>query len=743
MTRFILACALAVSFGISDFARSQPLFINEFMADNDTTIPDPQGDYDDWLEIWNGGSEPVSLSGMHLTDDFAEPDKWLFPDTVLEAGAFILIWADDNQGDPGLHTNFKLSANGEQIGLFGDIAGGLTLIDSVTFGPQAQDVSFGRNPDGGSTWQTFLPATPGYSNLTLVLPEIEDLIISIEGSTAHLSWNPVPASDYYKIYRSNQPHSEPSPENFLANVMEPEYFDAGILGFTECFYYRVVTYALEPGFAGDVEMILPRRIRSGQPLPIITIIPGRNPRLAIWETFHLNSSNASFSPSEISLKRGRGSVTTLVSGSGEVMIELRDDADSLRAIANILIEESPAERELSGVLSGAGLIWDSTAVIHLVEDATVPVGAVLNIGSGTRIEIDEYVRLIVEGEILCQGTEEAPVLFTSYSAGLPWGEITHDYSVGTYSYTFLTDGGGDESQSFFHSGSQPIFAGAGCNLSLENVYIIDNPGKAMGISDGVVNLTSCLISRCDTGGELHYTLATIENTYFLDLPNDNGIPVDDDNDAIYLYDPWVGGTDDSHINNCVMVTGKDDGIDHCGANLIIDGCVIEDFDHEGVACSNDNNVEIFNTLIVGCEQGIEAGSGTPEVLVNHCTLIDNQIGLRLGDSYSCWESLGTLDATNSIVHNSSLFNVWNYDLSIPGPREGAITITYSIVNQPPYDDGEGCLTGTPIFTDDFLLSPVSIGIGAASDGLDIGLLPIGYDGFTLETIIPAPINERK
>jgi len=57
------------------------LFINEFMADNETTIVDPEepGEYADWIEIYNAGATPIDLGGMYLTDDINEPDKWMIP----------------------------------------------------------------------------------------------------------------------------------------------------------------------------------------------------------------------------------------------------------------------------------------------------------------------------------------------------------------------------------------------------------------------------------------------------------------------------------------------------------------------------------------------------------------------------------------------------------------------------------------------------------------------------------------
>jgi len=138
------------------------LLINEFMASNDTTIADPQGEFDDWIEIYNGGEDTVYLAGMYLTDDLSDPDKWEFPDIFITPGGFLLVWADGDAGDPGLHTNFKLSASGEQIGLY-DISGGVP-IDTLSFGVQTTEVSYGREADGGETWTFFTEPTPGSSN---------------------------------------------------------------------------------------------------------------------------------------------------------------------------------------------------------------------------------------------------------------------------------------------------------------------------------------------------------------------------------------------------------------------------------------------------------------------------------------------------------------------------------------------------------------------------------------------------
>ncbi len=143
--------------------------INEFQASNDTTVSDEAGQFDDWVELYNAGSTSVNLAGWHLTDDFSKPEKWTFPDTTIKPGGFLLVWCDNDPGDGPLHATFKLDADGEQIALV-DPEG--NVVDSLTFGPQQTDVSYGRMPDGGTTWQAFTRPTPGWGNTVSSVAEV-------------------------------------------------------------------------------------------------------------------------------------------------------------------------------------------------------------------------------------------------------------------------------------------------------------------------------------------------------------------------------------------------------------------------------------------------------------------------------------------------------------------------------------------------------------------------------------------
>ncbi len=144
------------------------LRINEFMASNSTTYPGPQGDYPDWIEIYNGGNQAINLAGYWISDDLNEPDKlYQIPSTspsltTVQAGGFIVFIANGDPTGGVLNVDFKLSASGEHIGLW--LPDKTTVVDTMSFDVQTTDVSMGLSPNGGSLWYFFNSPTPGASN---------------------------------------------------------------------------------------------------------------------------------------------------------------------------------------------------------------------------------------------------------------------------------------------------------------------------------------------------------------------------------------------------------------------------------------------------------------------------------------------------------------------------------------------------------------------------------------------------
>jgi len=158
-----------------------PLLINELMAANTDTPIGSSGDLADWIEIYNAADEPIDLGGMYLTDDLSEPTQWRFPldrsrQTTIDPHGYLLVWADGDVGLDELHANFRLSAQGEEVGLFD--TDGTTLLDSLSFDAQTADISFGRIPDAGHDLRFFGHPTPGEENSQAFLGEVEPVMFS-------------------------------------------------------------------------------------------------------------------------------------------------------------------------------------------------------------------------------------------------------------------------------------------------------------------------------------------------------------------------------------------------------------------------------------------------------------------------------------------------------------------------------------------------------------------------------------
>lgn len=163
----------SVSTGVIDSGKTQitvaDIRINEFMADNDNYIADEADEYEDWIELYNADGNLVDLEGYYITDDLSDPTKYRLGGEAskgtglsIDANGYLLIWADGDNLSSLNHVDLGLSKNGEQIGLFGP--DGYTIVDTMTFGEQETDVSYGRDDDSTWIWKKYYAATPGYKN---------------------------------------------------------------------------------------------------------------------------------------------------------------------------------------------------------------------------------------------------------------------------------------------------------------------------------------------------------------------------------------------------------------------------------------------------------------------------------------------------------------------------------------------------------------------------------------------------
>jgi hypothetical protein len=178
-----------------------PVVINEWMAANPGPggISDPaDGQFQDWLELYNPNATAIDLGGFTLTDDLTSPSKWSIPvGTSIAPRGFLLIWADNEtaQNLPGstLHAAFQLNAAGESIGLYNAVG---TAQHTLDFGPQSPGVSAGLFADGNTTAVYPMPTpTPGAPN-SLATGTPLQVEVSIATGLVTLSWKSIPGRTY-------------------------------------------------------------------------------------------------------------------------------------------------------------------------------------------------------------------------------------------------------------------------------------------------------------------------------------------------------------------------------------------------------------------------------------------------------------------------------------------------------------------------------------------------------------------
>ncbi len=142
-------------------AYGQNIVVNEFVSDNNSLV-DADGDFSDWIELYNTGNTAIDLENFSLSDDLNMLEKWRFPSVTIPAKGFLLVFASSkNRYGTELHTNFKISSNGEALFLSSPTLGMIDQTPNVALG---ENVSFGRLPDGSANLITLQDASPNASN---------------------------------------------------------------------------------------------------------------------------------------------------------------------------------------------------------------------------------------------------------------------------------------------------------------------------------------------------------------------------------------------------------------------------------------------------------------------------------------------------------------------------------------------------------------------------------------------------
>ena len=157
------------------------------MSNNVSTVSDNSGKFEDWIELYNTTSSPISTNGLFITDTIPNLHKWALPNHIISPNSYFIIWTDEDGNQGAEHANFKLSNFGEQLILSNSDS---SIIDSITYLPQVDDISFARNPNGTGPFKMMTPTFNKNNNTTAT----EDIPIS-----SYICY-PNPFSDQIKCY---------------------------------------------------------------------------------------------------------------------------------------------------------------------------------------------------------------------------------------------------------------------------------------------------------------------------------------------------------------------------------------------------------------------------------------------------------------------------------------------------------------------------------------------------------------
>ncbi len=425
----------------------------------------------------------------------------------------------------------------------------------------------------------------------------------------------------------------------------------------------------------QIELVYPRRIPPGFPLPMIGWIKqdgGETRR--VNGTLHWGVQN-----SEAIIRRGVGSqLLSLSPETGPLIGSAR--IAGLNRSWEIEVEASPTWEELSGVLE-ADREFGTNARVMITEDLTVSESATLTLGAGVILTVAPNASITVDGSVHFKGDTSNPILIAPASPNTLWGgfyfrspgasaQLEHVIVTGSGAHKtwFHANPGGrshrpEEAAFNFWRGTQGV---------LSHVSMIDNAGQALHGEDADIELNHCLVQRCQTVGQFNEGSVRIRSSALIEFPSDSPDFVDGDNDALYFT------FGDHSIQNTLIGWTKDDGID-AGANapgtVEVEGCWIEACFHEGMALSGSEKiVSASNSVFMNNGQGVEVGYLSPRVTVTDSLLTGNSVGLRFGDNYFRSHA-GSLTARGSI----SIFNnrdiwgltatLWDEDLSRINARD--------------------------------------------------------------------------
>jgi hypothetical protein len=150
------------------------LWLNEAQPENLAGLTDNQGEHEPWVELYNSGTNPISLAGCYLANNYSNLTQWAFPpDAVLQPGQFKVVFADGEPGETTAgewHANFRLDPGHGSVALAWTPSG-VQVLDYLNYTNLPSGRSYGDFPDGQPfSRQEFYRPTPAGTNDNLAAP---------------------------------------------------------------------------------------------------------------------------------------------------------------------------------------------------------------------------------------------------------------------------------------------------------------------------------------------------------------------------------------------------------------------------------------------------------------------------------------------------------------------------------------------------------------------------------------------
>jgi hypothetical protein len=211
------------------WAAASDVVINELQAANSQTQTDEAGEFDDWIELYNKGTQTADLSGYYITDNEWNLTKWEIPEgTLLQPDSYLIIWADEDSIQGSYHANFKLSATAESLTL---LNGEGFIADQVDFANLTTDAAWARNPNGTGPFVEQAP-TFAFNN--------EEVSVQENKSVSAISVYPNPTDGDFFISSKEVDKAQVAVYDMRGALVHTEWlFGSGI--------HRIDLNALSPG----------------------------------------------------------------------------------------------------------------------------------------------------------------------------------------------------------------------------------------------------------------------------------------------------------------------------------------------------------------------------------------------------------------------------------------------------------------------------------------------------------------